>query len=103
MLLLAVCQAAIADRITQMNRAELCTYTARLKVIGYYYYAQGMTRERVKVNWKGDETANEVDFVMRTLDEAYAWLSAAGADPSRLSEQAFGDMVYNACMSGETL
>lgn len=49
MLLLAVCQAAIADRITQMNRAELCTYTARLKVIGYYYYAQGMTRERVKV------------------------------------------------------
>lgn len=40
---------------------------------------------------------------MRTLDEAYAWLSAAGADPSRLSEQAFGEMVYNACMSGETL
>jgi hypothetical protein len=92
---------AIADRITEMNRTELCTYTARLKVIGYYYYLQGRPREQVKVNWKGDETRNEIEFVNRTLDEAYAWLSASSADATRLSEQAFGDMVYNACMAVE--
>ncbi|MGH8632403.1 MAG: hypothetical protein ACREU7_16770 [Burkholderiales bacterium] len=79
------------------------TYTARLKVIGYYYYLRGTPRERVKVNWKGDETRNEIDFVNRTLDEAYAWLTAASAEAARLSEQAFGDMVYSACMSGEKL
>ena len=39
----------------------------------------------------------------KTLDDAYAWLQAANADATRLSEQAYGDMVYNACMSGEVL
>ena len=101
--LVAAAATAAADRITRMNRTELCTYTARLKVIGYYYYLQGRPREQVKVNWKGDETPNEIEFVNRTLDEAYAWLAAANADATRLSEQAFGDLVYDACMSGKDL
>lgn len=101
--LIAVSAPALADRITEMNRTELCTYTARLKVIGYYYYLQGTPREKVKVNWKGDETPNEIEFVTKTLDDAYAWLQAANADATRLSEQTYGDLVYNACMSGEVL
>ncbi len=101
--LLAVCLPAAADRISRMNLTELCTYTARLKVIGYYYYQQGTRREQVKVHWKGDETRNEIEFVNRVLDEAYARLAAANADATRFSEQAFGDMVYNACMSGKDL
>jgi hypothetical protein len=101
--LAAVPCAAEADRISDMNPTELCTYVARLKVLAYYYYGQGVPRAEVKVHWKGDETANEVDFVNRTIDEAYAWLSAMQADPAKLSEQRFGDMVYEACLSGTPL
>jgi hypothetical protein len=56
-----------ADRITQMNQSDLCTYTAKLQVAGYYYFEQGKPREEVKIVWHGDETQNEIDFVNRTL------------------------------------
>jgi hypothetical protein len=102
-LLAVLPRAADADRISDMNPTELCTYVARLKVLAYYYYGRGVPRAEVKVHWKGDETANEVDFVNRTIDEAYAWLSAMQAEPGKLSEQRFGDMVYEACISGTPL
>jgi hypothetical protein len=97
------CGPAAADRISEMSRTERCVYTARLEVIAYHYYKQGKSREDIKLHWKGDETQNEIDFVNRILDEAYEWLSALGADATRLSDQAFGDMVYEACVSGRTL
>lgn len=71
-LLLAASGSALADRISEMPRTELCIYKARLSVAGYYYYLQGRAREAVKIHWRGDETPNEVEFVMRTIEEAYA-------------------------------
>ncbi|HWQ38686.1 MAG TPA: hypothetical protein VNM24_08785 [Burkholderiales bacterium] len=94
---------AVADRITQMSKTERCVYTARLQVLAHYYFKQGTPRDQIKVHWKGDETENEIAFVGRALDEAYAWLVARGAEATALSEQVFGDMVYDACMSGQPL
>jgi len=37
-----------ADRITQMTQSDLCIYTAKLQVAGYYYFEQGKSREEVK-------------------------------------------------------
>jgi hypothetical protein len=96
LLLLAPALAA-ADRITEMNGAELCAYRAKLSVAAYFYFLQGKPRG------DGDETQNEIDFVRRTLDEAYATAEADKRDhPQRhVSEQVFGDRAYKACMSGE--
>jgi hypothetical protein len=38
-----------ADRITQMTQSDLCIYTAKLQVAGYYYFEQGKSREEVKI------------------------------------------------------
>jgi hypothetical protein len=96
--------AAQADRIAQMNRTDLCTYTAKLEVAGYYYFAQGKARDEVKIHWKGDETENEVAFVNRTLDHAYTWLGRWKENStSMMPAQAFGDMIYQACMEGKPL
>ena len=38
---LLVSSAAHADRISQMNRTELCTYTAQLQVVAYHFFEQG--------------------------------------------------------------
>ena len=95
---------AQADRITQMNQSDLCIYTAKLQVAGYYYFEQGKPREQVKVVWHGDETQNEIDFVNRTLDDAYLWLNNARDNAAKLIPvQAFGDLVYEACMNGRPL
>jgi hypothetical protein len=93
-----------ADRITQMTQSDLCIYTAKLQVAGYYYCEQGKAREEVKIVWHGDETQNEIDFVNRTLDDAYVWLSNARNDGAGLVPvQTFGDLVYEACMNGKPL
>ncbi len=91
---------ALADRISQMNQTDLCTYTAKLQVAGYYYFMQGLPRDQVKIHWHGDETRNEIDFISRTLDRAYGWLASTGASESTISAQRFGDLVYDACMRG---
>ena len=93
-----------ADRITQMTHSDLCIYTAKLQVAGYYYFEQGKPREEVNIVWHGDETRNEVDFVNRTLDNAYLWLTNARNNGAELLPvQTFGDLVYEACMNGKQL
>jgi hypothetical protein len=95
---------AQADRITQMNQSDLCIYTAKLQVAGYYYFAQGKPREEVKFVWHGDETQNEMDFVNKTLDDAYLWLNNTKNNGVKLIPvQTFGDLVYEACMNGKPL
>ena len=89
-----------ADRISRMNQTELCTYTAQLKVAAYYFFEQGKPREEVSIKWHGDETQNEIDFVNKTVAEAYAWLASWKESSNELlPAQSFGDMVYQACMS----
>lgn len=93
-----------ADRITQMTQSDLCIYTAKLQVAGYYYFEQGKPREQVKIMWHGDETQNEMDFVNRTLDDAYLWLTnARNNGAGLLAAQTFGDLIYEACMNGKPL
>jgi hypothetical protein len=101
-LLLAAPGAALGDRINDMPRTELCVYKAKLSVAGYHYFRQGRAREAVIIHWHGDETPNEIDFVTRTLDEAYARAEALRqAEPQRpVPEQDFGDRAYQACMTG---
>ncbi|MEO8164791.1 MAG: hypothetical protein ABI619_05285 [Betaproteobacteria bacterium] len=91
--------AAQADRISQMNQTELCVYTAQLKVAAYYFFEQGKPRDEVRINWHGDETQNEIEFVNNTVAEAYEWLVQWKDTGSRmLPAQLFGDMVYQTCM-----
>lgn len=93
-----------ADRITQMNQAELCAYTTQLQVAAYYFFEQGKPREEVSIKWHGDETPNEIDFVTNTVAQAYAWLTNwKGSSNAMLPAQSFGDMVYQACMSKKDL
>jgi len=94
-----------ADRITELDPTERCVYTAKLYVAGYYYYLQGKSRKEVKIHWHGDETQNEIDFVTRTLDAAYARVDLIKREhpDAFLSETAFGDQAYLACMSGTEL
>ena len=96
---LLVCTPAHADRISQMNQIELCTYTAQLQVAAYHFFEQGKAREEVSIKWHGDETQNEIDFVNKTVADAYAWLTAwKGSSNELLPAQSFGDMVYQACV-----
>jgi hypothetical protein len=93
---------AWGDRISEMPPTERCVYKARLAVAGYHHYLQGRERGAVQIHWHGDETQNEIDFVTRTLDEAYARAEVLerGAQDNRMSETQFGDQFYEACMSG---
>jgi hypothetical protein len=103
--LLCLPLAAFADRITDMPRTERCVYTARLATAGYYYWLQGKPRQEVQIRWHGDETQNEIEFVTRTIDEAYARAAALQQADSKpaLPEYKFGDEVYEACMAGREL
>jgi hypothetical protein len=96
---------AVADRITDMPRTERCVYKARLSVAGYYHYLQGKSREAVRIHWHGNETQNEIDYVSRTLDEAYARAAALrhGSPDAPVSETQFGDQIYESCMNGGEL
>jgi hypothetical protein len=93
---------AAADRISEMSLTERCVYKARLSVAGYHYYRQGRARDALVIHWHGDETRNEIDFVNRTLDQAYSAIAELerGTPQARVSEQSFGDRVYEACMRG---
>jgi hypothetical protein len=96
---LLVSPVAHADRLTQMNQTELCTYTAQLQVAAYYFFEQGKPRDEVSIKWHGDETPNEIDFVNNTVAEAYTWLASWKESSNELlPAQSFGDMVYQACM-----
>ena len=95
---------AFADRISELPQTERCVYKARLSVAGYYWHQQGRAREDVRIHWHGDETRNEVEFVKRTIDEAYAAAQAMHDGSGHyMSEAEFGDRVYNACMTGTSL
>ena len=97
---LLVSPAAHADRISRMNQTELCVYTTHLQVTAYYFFEQGKPREEVSIKWHGDETQNEIDFVNKTVAQAYAWLTSwKSSSNEMLPAQSFGDMVYQACMS----
>ena len=91
-----------ADRITQMPAAERCAYKAKLSAAGYYYFLQGRQRHEIALRWHGDETAGERQFVEHTLDEVYEAAAAERREqPERaVSEQSFGDRVYQTCMAG---
>jgi len=98
--LLLISAPPYADRITQMNQTDLCTYTTQLQVAAYYFFEQGKPREEVSIKWHGDETQNEIDFVSKTVAEAYAWLTSwKSSSNEMLPAQSFGDMVYQACMN----
>lgn len=93
---------AWADRISDMPKTERCVYEAKLAVAGYYHFRQGLPRKDVRIHWHGDETDNEIAYVNRVLDATYA-RAAALADPTKVSEIAFGDQMYEACMAGQQL
>ncbi len=104
MVLLLLAQAAHADRISRMEKTELCVYVSKLEVAAYYYFEQGRPREEVVIHWHGDETENEITFINKTVDDAYAWLASwKESSNSMLSAQSFGDMIYQACMQGKSL
>lgn len=93
---------AWADRISDMPKTERCIYEAKLAVAGYYHFRQGRPREAVRIHWHGDETDNEIAYVNRVIDAAYT-RAAALKDPGQVSEIAFGDQTYEACMAGQSL
>jgi hypothetical protein len=104
MLVLLLVPTAYADRISRMDQTERCVYVAKLEVAAYYFFEQGKAREDVVLHWHGDETENEIAFVNKTVDNAYAWLASwKESSNSMLSAQSFGDMVYQACMQGKPL
>ena len=95
---------ARADRITAMQPAELCAYTAKLEVLAAWHRAKGTPRGDVKIKWHGDETPNEIEFVTRILDAGYALMEqevAAGHPDTPL--EVIGDRVFEACVSERNL
>ena len=103
-LLFLVSATAHADRITQMNRNDLCTYTAQLQVAAHHYFTQGKPRSEVSIKWHGDETQNEIEFVNQTVADAYIWLTKwKEVSNEPLPAQYFGDMVYQTCMTRKEL
>jgi len=97
---LLIAPAAHAARISQMNRTELCIYTAQLKVAAYHFFEQGKPRDEVSIKWHGDETQYEIDFVNNSVSQAYTWLASwKQSSTEMLPVTSFGDMVYQACMS----
>jgi hypothetical protein len=103
--MLCVTSPAWPDRISRMSAIERCVYSTQLAVAGYYYFLEGKSRPEVPILWHGDETPNEVDFVNRTLDLAFAMAEQDRTQrPQQMpSAQAFGDSLYRACKdaSGE--
>jgi hypothetical protein len=104
-LLLLLPALASADRLTKMTASELCVYKAKLAVAAYFYFLQGKPRGDVAILWHGDETENEIEFIGRTLDEAYARAETDKRDhpDGPVSEQAFGDRTFQACIAGERI
>ncbi len=88
-----------ADRITQMTRGERCTYAARLHVAAAYHYTKGLPRAELKLHWHGDETAEEIEFVTRIVDQGYeAMQREAEAGRAAIPLELVGDKAFEACM-----
>jgi hypothetical protein len=103
-LLLLAAPLAHADRITEMSPLDRCVYVARLEMLAHQFFEQGKSRDDVVIHWHGDETQNEVAFVNKTVDDAYAWLLAwKQSSNEMLPAQSFGEMVFQACMEGKLL
>ena len=90
LLLLSAPVMSSADRITRMSASERCVYVAQLAVAGYHYFLQGKARTEIPIHWHGDETQHEMEFVNRTLDEAFT--SAERDRRERPSER-----ILNSC------
>jgi len=103
LLLLSAPVMSSADRISRMSASERCVYVAQLAVAGYHYFLQGKARTEIPIHWHGDETQHEMEFVNRTLDEAFTSAEHDRRErPSeRIPEQLFGDRAYRACMSAD--
>ena len=96
---LLIAPAAHADRIAQMDPKTLCVYTAQVKLAAYHFFEQGKPREQVSIEWRGDETPDEINFVNDALTQAYAWLASwKQSSNEMLPATSFADMVYQACM-----
>jgi hypothetical protein len=103
-LLLLAAPLAHADRITGMTREDRCIYVARLEMLAHQFFEQGKPRGDVVIRWHGDETENEIAFVNKTVDDAYAWLEAwKQSSNEMLPAQSFGEMVLQACLEGKLL
>lgn len=88
-----------ADRITEMSRADLCAYNARMQVLAAHYAGKGTPRDQVTIHWHGDETDNEIAYVNRQLDEGYAaWARERARLGEALPLELFGDGVFERCM-----
>ncbi|MCA3129987.1 MAG: hypothetical protein ACK5YW_11665 [Betaproteobacteria bacterium] len=88
-----------ADRVSEMSRADRCAYSARMQVLAAHYSSKGTPRAQVKIHWHGDESANEVAFVNRLLDEGYAaWAEARARHGEAFPLELFGDAVFERCM-----
>lgn len=96
--------AAQADRITTMTREEKCVYVARLQVAAAFYYAKGQRRDEVKIHWHGDETANEREFVTRTIDQGYQAMERESREgKAGIPVELIGDRAYQSCMTETAL
>jgi hypothetical protein len=105
LLALALVPTAVrADRISQMTREERCTYAAKLHVAAAYHYTKGLPRADLKLHWHGDETAAEIEFVTRIVDQGYeAMKRETEAGRANLPLELVGDKAFEACMKESTL
>jgi len=97
-------QIAQADRITTMSPEERCVYVARLQAAAAYQYRQGKARSDLQIHWHGDETANEVEFVTRVIDQGYeAMQREEQAGRKDTPVEIIGDRAYDACRKERSL
>lgn len=93
-----------ADRISQMTREERCTYAAKLHVAAAYHFTKGLPRADLKLYWHGDETAGEIEFVTRIVDQGYeAMKREAEAGRVDMPLELLGDKAFEACMKETAL
>lgn len=96
--------AARADRITAMTPEERCVYVARLQAAAAHQYRQGKARGDLQIHWHGDETANEVEFVTRVIDQGYeAMQREEQAGRKDTPVEIIGDRAYEACRKERAL
>lgn len=96
--------AASADRITQMTQEERCVYAAKLHVAAAYHFTKGLPRAELKLHWHGDETAGEMEFVNRIVDQGYeAMRRETAAGHGDIPLELLGDKAFEACMKESTL
>jgi len=93
-----------ADRISQMTREERCAYAAKLHVAAAYHFTKGLPRAELKLNWHGDETTGEIEFVTRIVDQGYEAMRREGAmGRADTPLELLGDKAFEACIKESTL